>query len=181
MKVIEVFDADESLDLATFQMQMLREKDYPLDTVALGTHFPKGYSVSAVEIACRRKSLDRLRFCTNLGLGTRYAAGEDEFFLHAAIRAGLHCRFFPIEICSHPEPSTGQIANPSAATLRGFGCTIALIYPLTAVARLPLKAWRLSKSGRCGFFKALTAMITGAIGAPGVFIKYRKQQKLQYD
>ncbi|MDE7452261.1 MAG: glycosyltransferase [Paramuribaculum sp.] len=179
--IITVFDSDPTLDLATFKAAMPGKVNYPEKPVDLGRRLPKGYSVTTMEIACRRKALSGLRFCTNLGLGTRYAAGEDEFFLHSAIRSGVHCRFFPIEICRHPDISTGQRANPSAATLRGFGCTIVLLYPLTAVARLPLKAWRLSKSGRCGFFKALTAMITGAIGTPGVFIKYRKQQKLQYD
>lgn len=175
--ITTVFDSDPALDLATFKADIPGKSGYPDGATELKSHLPKGYSVSAVEIAFRRKALATIRFCESIGPGTRYAAGEDEFFLHSAIASGLRCRFFPIEICRHPEQSTGQRANPGAATLRGFGCTVALLYPFTSPARVPLKAWRLWRSRRCGFIRAIMLLTQGALAAPGVYFKFRKQQK----
>ncbi|MDE5839194.1 MAG: glycosyltransferase family 2 protein, partial [Paramuribaculum sp.] len=86
--IIAVFDSDPTLDLATFKAAIPGKVNYPERAVTLGRCLPKGYSVSAVEIACRRKALAGLRFCTDIGPGTSLPNGEAEFFLHSAIAAG---------------------------------------------------------------------------------------------
>lgn len=163
--IMEVFDADPSLDLATFRADIPGKSGYPAEPVHLKRRLPEGYSVSAIEIAFRRESCNELRFCTALGAGTSLAAGEDEVFLDTAIRRGLVCRFLPIGICRHPHPSTGGTSELTPSILRGFGATIAMIYPLTVIARLPLKALRLRRNGRCGFFTALRHLASGAVAS----------------
>ncbi len=176
-KIPEIFNDNPQLDLATFRCVTPYPKKYPEKSVTLGRSLPKNYDVGTVEIACRRKSIDNLRFCTELGKGSeRFHSGEDEYFLYTAIKRGMDCRFFPIDICEHDHYSTGSDPHPSKGTLRGFGCIIALMYPWTCGARIPLKAWRLFRAGRAGFFNALATLAEGAIGAPGVFLRYRKQK-----
>ncbi|MDE6263790.1 MAG: glycosyltransferase family 2 protein [Paramuribaculum sp.] len=174
-RITEIFDGNPTLDLATFRCIAPYPKKYPEKSVRLGRRLPENYNVGTVEIACRRQSVAALRFCTELGKGSeRFHSGEDEYFLYTAINRGLECRFFPIDICEHDHYSTGFDPHPSKDTLRGFGCIIALMYPWTCIARIPLKAWRLFRSRRAGFFKALVALAEGAIGAPGVYLRYRK-------
>lgn len=170
-----IFDENPTLDLATFRCVTPSPKKFPEKSVRLGRRLPKDYNVGTVEIACRRKSIECLRFCTELGKGSeRFHSGEDEYFLYTAINRGLECRFFPIDICEHNHYSTGFDPHPSKGMLQGFGCIIALMYPWTCAARIPLKAWRLFRARRAGFFKALAALAEGASGAPGVYLRYRK-------
>ncbi len=169
MRLREVYKENPTLDLATLQSQHGDPSRFPAGETRLTVNYPAGYSVCSIEISFRRKSLGALRLCPELGLGApKLGAGEDEMFLLSAIKRGKDCRFFPITVCSHPADSTGSKRRLSRAYLRASGCVIALSYPLTSFLRIPLKAWRLSRSGRSGFFRALGSLTRGATMAPGL-------------
>lgn len=164
--VIDAFAARSSMQMVLFRNES-SGKAYPAREVGLGRKLPKGYYVSSVEIALRRECLrdPRLRFPEDFGLGARYGCGEEEIFVAAAIRRGLDVRFIPHTVCRHEGESTGSGHSLSKTTMKGFGATIALLHPLSAAFRLPLKALRLAADGKAGFFRALAAMGSGAISA----------------
>ena len=66
-------------------------------------------SVSSVEIALRRSSIERagLSFDERFGLGTSLPASEEAVFLSDARRAGLSIVYRPQPIVEHPDASTG--------------------------------------------------------------------------
>lgn len=165
--VIDTFARHPQLDVATFRSVHGDTARFPAQDTKLGRRMPRNYYVTSFEIAFRRSA--GLRCCPELGLGSpRLHAGEDEMLLMSAIRRGLDCRYFAVTICEHPGESTGTRSSPSAGILRGMGCLIALTRPGTALLRLPLKAWRMSRHYGVPFFSALWHLTAGALMAPGL-------------
>lgn len=167
--VRRAFEEHPEVDVATFRSIRHRKPVYPADITLLRQPFPKGYSVSSLEIAFRRSTAGTLRCCTELGLGApRLHGGEDEIFLMTAIKRGLRCTFFPYIVCEHDHSSTGTKARLTAGNLEASGCVIALTNPATCVLRVPLKAWRVARSGQAPLLTALYHITRGAIAAAGV-------------
>lgn len=168
-EIITTFQENPDVDVATFRSINDSGCVYPTESTPLGLRMPKNYFVSSVEIAFRRATAGSLRCCPELGLGSpRLHGGEDEAFLLSAILRGLNVRFFPITICEHDHPSTGTKSNPSDANLRASGCIIALYYGWSRIWRIPLKAFRLAKSGRASFIRALRHLISGSLAAHNI-------------
>lgn len=166
--VKNVFENNPEVDVATFKSSTDSARKYPESKTVITKKLPTGYYVCSIEIALRRSTAGDLRCHPELGLGApKLQSGEDEMLFRTAIRRGLHCTFFPEIICRHPAPSTGS--RPSAGSLRGAGCIIALLYPWTCALRLPLKAWRVSHGGNISFMKSLINLAQGAICAPGIY------------
>lgn len=167
--VIKAFETYPDADLITFRSIHDSGCVYPKCSVRLGRRLPRNYFVAMFEIAVRRQTAGWLRCCPEFGLGSeRFHGGEDEMYLMTAIRRGLNCRFFPETICTHDHPSTGTKASLTDKNLQALGCVIAFYYPVTACLRVPLKALRLSNSGRVQFFRAIRLLTRGAIAAPSV-------------
>lgn len=168
------FEENPGVDVATFKSIHGDLSKFPSEETELNKRLPKGYYASCIEIAFRRATAGDCRCCRELGLASeRFHGGEDEMFLLSAIKRGLRCRFFPIVICEHRHESTGTKGYVTPQNLMAMGVVIGLSYPLTAVLRLPLKAWRLSRRGRSGFWRALRFTVAGAIAAPGVLRRNR--------
>ncbi|MBD5238580.1 MAG: glycosyltransferase family 2 protein [Bacteroidales bacterium] len=164
-----IFKENPAVDVATFISRHGDMTRFPQREVKLTERFPKGYSVACFEIAFRGRIKERILCCPELGLGSRKLhGGEDEMFLYSAIKRGLDCRFFPLMICEHPHDSTGTKGTVTAENIMAFGCVIALTYPWSSPLRLPLKAWRLWRSGRSPLVKGLWLLLRGALMAPGV-------------
>ncbi len=167
--VISTFESNPDLDVATFEARMHGAPLYPAATCRLKEPLPKGFWVATFHIAFRRSSTGDLRFHPELGLGSRLMHGsEDELFLLSAIRRKLDCRFFPVTICAHPHESTGTKSKLTPSNLRAMGCYMAIATPSTLPLRLPLKAFRLWRSGRCGLICAARHLIDGARLAPQI-------------
>ncbi len=175
-EIIQVFECNPQIDVATFRSKIHDyDRIYPASVVKLREHLPKYYSVGTIEIAFRRATAGNLRCCPELGLNSpKLHGGEDEMFLMSAIRRGLDCRFFPITICEHPGASTGTKAHFTNENLQASGCVIALTRPWTAILRVPLKAWRVSRKGQASFLRALYRISRGALMAPGVLKRNHK-------
>lgn len=169
MAVRKTFEDNPLVDVATFKADMPGAPIYPSESCILTDSLPKGFWVATFNIAFRRQSVGNLRFHPEFGLGSPKLHGaEDEFFLLSAIRRKLHCRYFPIVICTHPNQSTGTKATFTPGNLRAAGCYITIAYPKTFPARLLLKAWRISRNRQSGFFRALRYLISGATSAPHI-------------
>lgn len=159
--VIDTFDRNPDVDLATFQF-IGSPKKYPEKECDLTLPFPKGYYVTTFEMACRLQVIRKVNFDSRFGLGAPLLqSGEDTKFLYDAIKAGFHCRFFPITICTHDHPSTGD-KPMSKGVAMAEGKLIRLQYPGSWIFRIPLKAWRNKKKGG-SFFPALYNLFRGAL------------------
>lgn len=169
LKVIETFESNPDVDLATFEATHPGSPVYPATVCRLGDPLPTDYWVSAYQIAYRRASIGNLLCHPEFGAGAPSLVGaDDELFLLSAIRRGLNCTFFPVNICTHPDLSTGTTATLSAGNLRATGCYITLAYPRSFFLRIPLKAWRTSRNRQSGLFRALRYLIAGAAQAPRI-------------
>lgn len=167
--LIEAFESNPDVDLATFENISPVNPVYPNQACILSEPLPKGYWVAAYLIAYRKSKVGDLLCHPMLGLGNKILNGaEDEFFLLSAIRRGYKCMFFPITICEHPQLSTGVKTKLSPSNLRATGCYMAIAYPWTFLLRLPLKALRVAKQKQASFFKSLWYLINGAFYAPKV-------------
>lgn len=160
--VRQVFENNPDLDYASFMYEGTG-KIYPSEECRLGRRLPKGFYQTSFEVAVRRRGRAALlRFHPAFGPGSiSLHAAEDEMFLLTARRMKLNCRFFPIVITRHEGMTTGQREITEPGVLRAFGAFIYYCYPLTFIPRIPLKAWRLSKSGQSRFLPALRDMLCG--------------------
>lgn len=175
LKVIETFEKRPDLDLACFKATHPAGPVYPAQESPLRDPLPRGYWVSAYQIAYRRDRLGNLRCHPEFGAGaTRFVGADDELFLLAAIRRGFNCRFIPINICTHPDLSTGTTLTLTPGNLRATGCYITLAYSFTFAPRIVLKALRANRSHQSGFFRALYYLASGSLAAPRVLRSGRR-------
>lgn len=133
------FEADPTLDLATFMMaaNVPIHKAYPKEATVLGRKMPKRYYPSSFEIAFRTSSIDgKVKFNEEFGLGSATLwCGEEELFVHDAVRAGLKCVFFPTVIVTTCKPTTSTTRSSMPQVLMGRGAYISIAYPLTCRLR----------------------------------------------
>lgn len=164
--VIDTFARHPAVDYASFMYDCPRKKRYPSRETDISTP-PHGFYQSCIEVAFRRSpATEQLRFASSFGPGAPYfTCGEDEMLYLRARRMHLECRFFPIEITTHPQPSTGQRAIADPGILRTNGALIALNHPSTFWLRIPVSAWRLQRSRRATLLSATRHMLAGAIHA----------------
>ena len=162
-QVMDIFRADPTLHYASFRYEGTDNKVYPPVSVSINPR-PKNFHQTTFEVAFRRcPATAPLIFNEQFGPGIcRFSAGEDSIFAMTARNLGLNCRFFPITICSHPGLTTGFRAVTDPGVTRTKGAAIALEHPLTLPLRLPLAAWRDSRSGRSPFFRSLRNLVSGA-------------------
>lgn len=160
-KIIKVYQENPYLDLALFRVDFKNNKSYPEAITKLELPLPRGYFVSSIEITMRRESIRDLRFFPGLGLGApKMHCGEEELFVTSAIKRGLDCRFYPVEICAHPEDTTGNGNSPEIWRAQGF--IIHRIYGASSLLRIPLHAYRHS-DGVMNFIKGLKYLSEGVL------------------
>lgn len=168
-EVIKTFEQNPEIDLACFKATHPSGPIYPTAECRLGDPLPRGYWVSAYQIAYRKDKLGDLRCHPDFGAGAKLFVGaDDELFLLSAIRRGHNCWFIPINICTHPTLSTGTTVTLSAGNLRAIGCYLTIAYPKSFIPRLILKAWRVSRRKQSGFFRAMRYIASGACQAPKI-------------
>lgn len=166
--LIAAFEQRPEMDVALVKSTLGKPKIYPSEeTQIIRGEYPKGYYVISFEIAFRRSSLpDNARFDTRFGLGAKwYLSGEEELFVDTLLKAGLHCRFIPIEVTSHPHETTSSSRIRLAGVQRATGAVIIRLFPVSFPLRLPLKAWRLSREGGGCLPRTLWNVFSGAIGS----------------
>ncbi len=169
-KVIDTLDRNPDVDLAAFMYDGQTDKAYPAGECDL-TVLPKGFYISSIEIAFRRKRINDhgLWFNEKFGINAPVlGAGEDAMFLLDARRAGLRCRFFPVVVASHRGLTTGSRPVTSSAVTMADGAYIWKAYGVKGIPRLPLFVWRNYRRGRLPFFRGLRDIIRGYFYATGI-------------
>lgn len=166
--VITSFEAYPDIDYGVFRYSgddhsaiVNSTKRYPAEECAICGHM-RGFSVCTFEMAVRRSVIERgTGFDPRFGPGGEIACGEDEMFFLTLRKLGLRGRFFPITVAHHKGLSTGfrKITEPRVA--EGMGTVIGMTYPVSAILRIPLKAWRLQRHDRMAFPKALFHLYRG--------------------
>ncbi len=166
LEVIHTFEKHSEISIATFMycnQDGETEKPYPDDSFDL-RHPAKGYFLTSVEIAFRRKNIEKenILFNENFGVGaSHYGCGEEDIWMHQLLKSGLSARFFPIMLTVHSGASTGLREASKPEVLRAQGVVIAITYPLTSLPRVVLKAWRISKRTEASFLKCFRYLIKG--------------------
>ncbi len=164
--VISTFDADRELQLAVFAYEGGDSRKYFPDFSFPLTQKVKNFEPSSIQMALRAPLPQGLCFDERYGLGSGcFNAGEDSLFYHRAKRLGLRGRYFPEVITRHPDESTGYRRITDPRTVHALGAVIARTQPLTSVLRIPLKAWRMSRSGQYPLLTSLYHLSLGAIKA----------------
>lgn len=163
--ILDTFEANPSLDVATFRSDSIYEKKCFPDTPFNLATPAKNYYVSAIEIAFRRSTVaPRVLFNELTGPGAPVLqAAEDSFFALEAVIRGLNCQFFPKTIVTHNHISTGITPIQSPGTIMSQGAYIRVAYQNpTRYIRYVLKAWRMSRASNANFFFALHHILRGA-------------------
>lgn len=160
--IIKTFDDNPEVDYASFMYTGADAKSYPSVSCSLRP-IPKYFSQTCFEVAIRcNEETAKLRFNTYFGIAAPVLrAAEDEMLLLQALRLRLNCRFFPIVITHHEGQTTGHRKITDNGVLKASGAVIAVQYPFTAFLRIPLKAYRLHKSGQASFGRSLINMAQG--------------------
>lgn len=160
----QLYSTHPDIDLCTLVLSRPGKHIWPSEMMQLHRKYPKGYSVCSCELSFRKSRIGTLRFNPEFGINApKMQCGEEELFLHTAIMRGLSCWFAPIKIGDHPEESTGNRHDISKGILMGHGCILRILYPYSYILRIPLKAYRTSKSSSTGFLKALRHLAAGAL------------------
>ena len=160
-EVIRAFNSNPDCQMLTFR-HTSTIKTYPDKSYNLLSP-PKGASPSCFDIALRRNSsAGKLRFDERFGIdGTLFSAAEDDIFILNARKSGIQGRYIPLTLCTHPTRSTGERA-PDKNVIEAWGAYIAIAYPAWQwFLRLPLKAFRLAKSGRSPLWSSLRYLMAG--------------------
>lgn len=158
--VMDTFESDPDLDLACFRYNGAPDK-YPAEACDLASRLPKGFFVATFEMAIRRRVLNNVCFDIYFGPGAPFfQSGEDTSFLLDTILCGHKCRFFPITICTHDHPTTGDKPMPKGVAM-AEGFLIRRQYPVSWILRMPLKAWRNMRKGGT-FFPTLFYLFKGS-------------------
>lgn len=164
-EVIETFEANPDLDLATFQLKNTDEpKVYPDFSFDLkGARCVKDYFITSVEIAFKRDSVKgRIAFDENFGLSSGvFHAGEDSIFIQDAIDAGLNCRFFPVEVLEQRGFTTATTRLNDEKVIMAQGAYLYRCYRSTMYLRSMLISWRMHKQQGVPFPFALKSFLKG--------------------
>ncbi len=182
-----LFEADPLLDallLRYVDTQGHCEKVYPGEPVLLSGRYPKGYFVTSMEIALRRRGRAAgMRFCEQLGIGAPVLkSGEETLFIHRLIQSGGRVLLYPATLCVHSGPTTGLRRVTDRGVYRGMGALTSVLYPFTFPLRFIVIAARGSRRGQMKFFEAVCQFFYGAYYfhtkvAPGLRLQERRKDR----
>lgn len=161
--VITSFKEHPEYKIITFKYSGNDNKHYPQDSFDLATN-KRGYYVSEIEIAFRREISNTVLFNEFFGPGLHpLKACEGAIFIHQALSAGIKSLFVPITITHHAGGVSTGNRTLSPGVLMAQGAYISIVYPFTALLRLPLFAWRSYRRGQTKMFPAMRHLWSGYI------------------
>lgn len=111
-RVIATFEQNPEVDIAQFQLQNntgTRRVPYPSHTYDY-PHVPRGMYMSSIEMALRLSTVKGVcYFDERFGLGaSHFVCGEEDVFMHDAMKKGLKHRYFPQVVVEHSGGGTGR-------------------------------------------------------------------------
>lgn len=158
-QLIEAFKADLSTDIILCRYLRCGKlpKPYPSQIVEF-RNAPRGYYATSFEIALRRESVKRLhlRFDTYFGIGSgRYICGEEDIFIHEALKKGAVIKIHPIVIGSHDHPTTAARLSHDPEFHRAHAAVMRRLRPWSWPLRLLVHASRQARPLSPGWFRIL--------------------------
>ena len=161
--VITSFNEHPEYQILTFKYSGDDNKYYPQAPFDLALK-KKGYYVSEIEIAFRREVSNKVLFNEYFGPGLHpLQASEGAIFIHQALSAGIKSLFVPITITHHAGGVSTGNRTLTPGVLMAQGAYISIVYPSTALLRLPLFAWRSYRRGQTKMFPAMRHLWRGYI------------------
>lgn len=164
-KIIDIFDKNPELDIATFKYSGADTKQYPDHSFNLSKP-PKGYYISSVEIAFKRSTIleSGVIFNEQFGVGAEFPAGEEDLWIHDLLKRKHEGKFFPIIIAYHPGETTGTRCATDPDIIRAKGAVFAHTHPFTWPLRMLTHAWRIHRSeSKISASKYLKFWLEGAL------------------
>lgn len=141
--IIDSFEKNSDADIITLKYDTTSDsKIYPETTVSLGSR-PKGYFISSLEIALRRKSIvGNIWFNENFGIGAPFPSGEEDIFIKDCLDKGLKGLFIPITIARHDGPTTSEKSLMLASRPQTKGAVFNRLHPYSWPLRMAAHALR---------------------------------------
>lgn len=164
-KIIDIFDKNPELDIATFKYSGADTKQYPDYSFNLSKP-PKGYYISSVEIAFNRNKISEtgVLFNERFGVGAEFPAGEEDIWIHDLLKRKLNGEFFPITIAYHPRETTGTRRASDPDIIRTKGAVFSHTHPLSWPLRMLAHVWRNYRSKtKISTYKYLKSWLKGAL------------------
>ena len=163
--VFRAFEQYEDMDAAFFTATTYtgkKLKDYPDEPCVL-KGMPKTYSISALEMVCRRRKVQgRMRFDERFGLGTKFlTCGEEEIWMEDAVRTGLNMRYFPEKIIDTSTLLKKSLVYVDAGVQRSRGAITYYLYGPTAWWICFKFAFNGARSGLCHFVPMMRHLAEG--------------------
>lgn len=141
--VINAFSEHPEADIIAFRYASTSfKKYYPQKSVSIDSR-PKGYYISSIEIAFRRKSVQgKIWFNENFGIGAAFPSGEEDIFLQDCIDAGLKGIYLPVTIARHDGSTTSGRNLMLASRPQTKGAVFLRLYPHQWPLRMLVHALR---------------------------------------
>lgn len=129
-RILHVFEERRELDIVCFRSACYDGslcRDFPAASFNMNSK-PSGYYVRSCEIVMRRRD-GYPKFDERFGLGSEYlACGEDEIFIHDALKHGFRIFYYPMTIVRTDTDTTGAHFNRLASVRRSKGAVLAAMY-----------------------------------------------------
>lgn len=137
LSVIEAFDKRPDTVAVSFRY---RSRDYPKnypDYEFAWTDCPKGYHLTAFELAVRPKELlAHMRYNEHFGFNTDFFGGEDDIFFEQARKLRLNCRFVPVDVGRHDHATTCVRSLENILRIEAKGAIVSYVSPALWPLRL---------------------------------------------
>lgn len=159
-KVIQGFEEHPAADILCFRYRCNGKyvKNYGEGKMDVKRP-PFGWYPTTFEIAYRRKSLGKVRFNENMGIGSgKLVAGEDTVWFYDMLKSGANGWILPLDICEHNQSTTGERCAREPEFLEAQGAILTHIKPKTWIPRVILMACR----SELPFFTSLRYITKGA-------------------
>lgn len=137
-------------------------KNYPTEDFEV-LAMPTQYTISALEMACRRKSIQgRIRFDERFGLGTQFlTCGEEEVWLEDALRMHLKMHYYPEKIVETSTMLKKSMIYVDAGVQRSNGAISYYKYGGRAWWQCFCFALKSAKKGYCHFMPMMQHLMEG--------------------
>lgn len=163
--LFDIFKDNPSVDIFAFKAECQMERNMPSYSFDL-RHPPRFYWPLEFEIAFNLESIRRHKVRFNELFGRNapiLQSGEIAVFLHQAFKRNMTGRYFPLSLCSHPNPTTMEHMALNEGVIMAHGASIALIHPVTWLPRIIVNAYRRSRHLDTSFPQMLKLMLKGCI------------------
>lgn len=165
-RIIATFEAYPQTDVALFRINTQGGspvKRYA-DTICPYGERPKGFYPNSIEIVFRPERARHIRFNEHFGLGSdSLRCGEEEVWVHDAVKAGLSVWLFPYDIVDYPYESTGRRTYTDKGVMRAKGAVNYHIYGASAWLRMLKFALAGACHRKAGFFTLLFQSWSGIV------------------